>query len=102
MSLTVQGAASALWTQRAASATRTSSERLDSDTGRDAFSASDPKAAPNGYDQAIDALRVAALRRDAAVTATATAPKATTATDDTALHPDRERPPRSVSGTSEA
>jgi hypothetical protein len=92
MSLTVQGAASALWPQRAASATRPASERLDSDIHRDAWSPADPKVAPNRYDQAIDSLRTAALRRDAALAATAKAEKAATAADDTALHRDRESP----------
>jgi hypothetical protein len=92
MSLTVQGAAGALWPQRGPSVIRPASERLDSETDRDAYSPADAKVAPNRYDQAIDSLRVSALRRDAALAATAKAPKVATAADDTALHRDRESP----------
>lgn len=88
MSLSVQGAAGALFSQRTAGLTRPASERLDSDVDRDAWARADPKLAPNRYDQAIDSLRLAALRRDAALAATAKARK----TDHAELRREREDP----------
>ena len=75
MSISVQTATGAVWPRREAATVRPAAER-EEPTAVDRTAAADPQ------DYATDALRLAALRRDAAATAAAATPKATTAVDD--------------------
>jgi len=59
----------------------------------DEFRASAIGPRPNRYDEVIDRLRLAALRRDAASAAASSTPKSNTPTDDDAVQ--REGPDRS-------
>jgi transposase-like protein len=95
LTLTVQGAAAAAAAPRRdlnPPTPRAATQQLDSGA-QDAFRASVTVPQPNRYDEAIDRLRLAALRRDAAAAATAHTAKANTPTDDAAV--EREGPERS-------
>lgn len=74
MSMTVQSAGGPEWPKHDLSPIRKPAERMDAD--RDKPSAASRQTAANPYDQAIDSLRTAALRRDAALVATTHAAKA--------------------------
>jgi hypothetical protein len=86
MSLSVQGAPGVVWARRDAMvrAERTPAER-DEPTVADRTAAADAQ----GY--ASDALRLAALRRDAALTASAETAKSPTAVDDNLIAGPRHR-----------
>jgi hypothetical protein len=66
---------------------RAPSQQLDAGV-KDEFVAAATGPKPNRYDESIDRLRLAALRRDAAAAATSQTAKANTPTDDDAV---RER-----------
>ena len=83
MSLSVQTATGVIWPRREPAAVRSAAER-------DEPTAVDRTAAADANDYATDALRLAALRRDAAATAAAATPKVNTAVDDTVI---AEAPP---------
>jgi hypothetical protein len=83
MSMTVQSAGGPEWPKHELSPIRRPAERTDAD--RDKSSAADRQTAANPYDQAIDSLRTAALRRDAALVKTSHTTKADHATADAAI-----------------
>jgi hypothetical protein len=83
MSMTVQSAGGPEWPKHELSQIRRPAERTDAD--RDKSSAANRQTAANPYDQAIDSLRTAALRRDAALVATTNARKADDTTADAAI-----------------
>jgi hypothetical protein len=86
MSISVQTAGGPEWPKHDLTPIRRPPERLDSD--RDKPSGAARQAAANPYDAAIDSLRTAALRRDAALVATTHRPQADHATADDS-NPDR-------------
>jgi hypothetical protein len=81
MSMTVQSAGGPEWPRHETGQTRRPPERVDA--GRDKPSAASRQAAGNPYDEAIDALRTAALRRDAALVATSRTSESVHTTADT-------------------
>ena len=83
--MTVQSAGGPEWPKRDVSPIRASVARDDKRTpvGRE--------TAANPYNQVINALRTAALRRDAALVRTSDAAKANTPTDDSAIA-DEDKP----------
>jgi hypothetical protein len=83
MSMTVQSAGGPEWPKRELSPIRPSAARNDAD--HDKWSAANRQSAANPYDQAIDSLRTAALRRDAALVKTSHTTKADHATADAAI-----------------
>jgi hypothetical protein len=83
MSMTVQSASGPEWPKRDWSPTRAPVERMDVD--HDKWSAASRETAANPYDQAIDSLRTAALRRDAALARTPETAKADHTTADDAI-----------------
>jgi hypothetical protein len=83
MSMTVQSAGGPEWPKHDLSPTRRPAERIDAD--RDKSSAASRQAAANPYDAAIDTLRTAALRRDAALVATTQTAKPDDPTADKAI-----------------
>jgi hypothetical protein len=83
MSMTVQSASGPEWSRRDWSPTRAPAERMD--VAHDKWSAASRETAANPYDQAIDALRTAALRRDAALASTSHIAKAVDTTADAAI-----------------
>jgi hypothetical protein len=83
MSMTVQSAGGPEWPKHELSPIRRPPERTDAD--RDKSSAASRQTAANPYDQAIDSLRTAALRRDAALVATARSSASVHTTADAAI-----------------
>jgi hypothetical protein len=83
MSITVQSATGTQFPRRDWSPGRTPVERMDVD--HDKWTAVNRDTEANPYNQAIDALRTAALRRDAALTATAATAKSVSTTADAAI-----------------
>jgi hypothetical protein len=90
MSMNVQGPTGLIHapSPRDWSPTRQKGSAVDVD--RDAYTPAARDTAANPYDQIVDRLRTAALRRDAALVRTSDARKGDTPTDDSALHK-RER-----------
>jgi hypothetical protein len=80
MSISVQSANGAVWPRRDAVVR---AERAPAE--RDEPTAADRTASVDAQGYATDALRLAALRRDAALTATAEAPRAHSAVDDNVI-----------------
>ena len=83
MSMTVQSAGGPEWPKHEVSQIRRPAERADAD--RDKPSAASRQTAANPYDEAIDALRTAALRRDAAIARTSRTIEANHTTADAAV-----------------
>jgi hypothetical protein len=83
MSMTVQSAGGPEWPKQQASQIRRPAEPIDAD--RDEPSAASSQTAANPYDDAIDSLRTAALRRDAALTRTSRTIEANHTTADAAI-----------------
>jgi len=82
--MTVQGVGAIAATRNLHPQTpRAPSQQLDAGA-QDEFLAATTGPKPNRYDEAIDRLRLAALRRDAAAAATSETAKANTPTDDDA------------------
>jgi hypothetical protein len=83
MSISVQSAHGAAWLRRDIAGVRASVERTPAE--RDEPTVADRTASvdPQGY--ATDALRLAALRRDAALSASAEVPRTHTAVDDNVI-----------------
>jgi hypothetical protein len=92
LNLTVAGVAAAAAPKRDLHppTARAATQHLDSGA-QDEFRASVTVPQPNRYDEAIDRLRLAALRRDAAATAASKTARADTPTDDDAIAERRER-----------
>jgi len=92
LTLTVQGVGAAAAPRRDLNppTARAATQQLDAGA-RDELRASVTVPQPNRYDDVIDRLRLAALRRDAAAAATAHTAKANTPTDDDAIAERRER-----------
>ena len=78
MSISVQSANGAVWPRRDSPGVRATGAPVE----RDEPTAVDRTSGADAQDYATDTLRLAALRRDAAATAAAQTPKATTAVDD--------------------
>jgi hypothetical protein len=83
MSMTVQSAGGPEWPKHELSPIRRPAERTDAD--RDKPSVASRQTAANPYDAAIDSLRTAALRRDAALVATTRTSESVHSTADTAI-----------------
>jgi hypothetical protein len=83
MSMTVQSAGGPEWPTYQASQIRKPAGPINAD--RDEPSAASSEIAANPYDDAIDALRTAALRRDAALARTSRAIEANHTTADAAI-----------------
>jgi hypothetical protein len=83
MSMTVQSAGGPEWPKYEVSQIRKPAEPMDAD--RDEPSAASSQTATNPYDDAIDSLRTAALRRDAALTRTSRTIEANHTTADAAI-----------------
>jgi hypothetical protein len=83
MSMTVQSAGGPEWPRQQASQIRRPAEPVNAEG--DASSAASAEAAANPYDDAIDALRTAALRRDAALVKTSRTIEANHTTADAAI-----------------
>jgi hypothetical protein len=83
MSMTVQSAGGPEWPKHELSPIRRPPERTDAD--RDKPRAAGRQTAANPYDQAIDSLRTAALRRDAALVKASHTSKADHTTADAAI-----------------
>jgi hypothetical protein len=83
MSITVQSAGGPEWPRPDSGPIRRPPERMDAD--RDRPSTAGRQTAPNPYDAAIDTLRTAALRRDAALVATSRTIEANHSTADAAI-----------------
>ena len=94
--MTVQSAGGPEWRKHELSPIRRPPERTDAD--RDKWSAANRQSAANPYDQAIDSLRTAALRRDAALVKTSETAKAVSTTADAAIaeesKPETRKAPR--------
>jgi hypothetical protein len=92
LNMTVSGVAAAAAPKRDLHppTARPATQTLDSGV-KDEFRASLNAPQPNRYDEAIDRLRLAALRRDAAAAATSRTDKANTPTDDDAIAERRKR-----------
>ena len=92
LSLTVQGVAAAHAPKRDLhpATPRAPARQLDGGV-EDEFRAAATGPRPNRYDQVIDRLRLAALRRDAAAAATSQTARAHTPTDDDAVAERRRR-----------
>ena len=78
MSISVQSANGAVWPRRDSPGVRATATPAE----RDEPTAADRTSSADAQDYATDALRLAALRRDAAATAASETPKVTTAVDD--------------------
>ena len=87
--MTVQSAGGPEWPKRDVSPIRASVARVDLDD--DKRTPVGRETAANPHNQVIDAVRTAALRRDAALVRTSDAAKANTPTDDSAIA-DEDKP----------
>jgi hypothetical protein len=92
LNLTVQGVGAASAPKRDLNppTARAATQLLDAGA-QDEFRVSVTVPPPNRYDEAIDRLRLAALRRDAAAAATSRATRPDTPTDDDAIAERRKR-----------
>ena len=94
--MTVQSAGGPEWRKYELSPIRRPAEPTD--VTRDKRSAANRQSAANPYDQAIDTLRTAALRRDAALVKTSETAKAVNTTADDAIaeeaKPEARKAPR--------
>ena len=90
MSISVQSANGSVWPRRDVAGVRVSADRAPAE--RDEPTTADRTAAADAQGYATDALRLAALRRDAALTARSEAPRANTAADDNVIAGPRATP----------